>query len=285
MLIVLAVVIGLNSCAVTVDEMSTLKSHALSDMRKELEGRDVSILYESPQVTILSKQNLSGGVRKFRLTYATPSYTANVTANVNRHDTIRSNSLTLETLTPKEATPSATTVADAPVVSTAQTTQDTNYSAIRQSVTQFAQLEADERIRREHARIAAEFRQKVNLLQSEVATIRWQIRKELSDLNRHIIEAQNAIRLASGRIAGLTDAEIARFDFTPTHVIAMRHQHVFREMLLYMARHAPTDIFERYQLIGERIGMPFTREEAEDYRYPLLQQFPERFPLETEDDK
>ena len=56
MLIVLAVIIGLNSCAVTVDEMSTLKSPALSDMRKELEGRDVSILYESPQVTILSKQ-------------------------------------------------------------------------------------------------------------------------------------------------------------------------------------------------------------------------------------
>ena len=234
-----------------------------------------------------SKQNLSGGVRKFRFPYATPSYTANVTANVNRHDTICSNSLTLETLTPTEATPSSTTVkgANAPVVSTAHTAQDTNYSAIRQSVTQFAKLEADERIRREHARIAAEFRQKVNLLQAEVSTIRWQIRKELSDLNRHIIEAQNAISLASGRIAGLTDAEIARFDFTPTHVIAMRHQHVFREMLLYMARHAPTDIFERYQLIGERIGMPFTREDAQDYEYPLLQQFPERFPLETEDDK
>lgn len=96
MLIVLAVVIGLNSCAVTVDEMSTLKNYALSDMRKELEGRDVSILYESPQGTILSKQNLSGGVRKFRFPYATPNYTANVTANVNRHDTICSNSLTLE---------------------------------------------------------------------------------------------------------------------------------------------------------------------------------------------
>lgn len=49
MLIVLAVVIELNSCAVTVDEMSTLKSYALSDMRKELEGRDVSILKTSNQ--------------------------------------------------------------------------------------------------------------------------------------------------------------------------------------------------------------------------------------------
>lgn len=152
-------------------------------------------------------------------------------------------------------------------------------------MTQFAKLETDERIRREQARLSEEFRQKVNLLQSEVSTIRWKIRKELTDLNRHIIEAQNAISLASGRIAGLTDAEIARFDFTPTHVIAMRHQHVFREVLMYMAKHAPPAICERYQLMGERLGMPFTKEEAEDYRYPLLQQFPERFPLETEDDK
>lgn len=270
-LMIAALCLLVAGCGKGYDAMPEEHNDVSSDVHKLLVGQYERSLYNLAQITDLQPWGERGGTRSYRFTFTAPNqYKAAVIATVNRRKEIRS--IQVESVTGLEppSTPSTT----APTT-TAQSQQD-YYAAVEKNAEENANRRAD-------ARIKQEIETATRDLEAKYANDLWkktqEIREEVEALWRHISFLQSAIDMAFQGMHHVDESQLEQYDFAPIHQRAMRHKVLFKELLMYSAHDAPDAIFKRYHLMGRKIGMPFTRQEAIDYEYPLLQEFPERFPL------
>lgn len=132
-----------------------------------------------------------------------------------------------------------------------------------------AELNANEKIRREVDKVKQNYLQ----MESRLISEHRQELARLRNISRNLELFGTTISNYNAFREGALEVWLAR-----AHPTMMRDKSLFREYLLYLASHSADDrMFKHYQDIGRLLGVGFTRADVDSHEYQYLTEFPHLF--------